>query len=335
MSIPYSIEGVLSAWWFPWTLATIFCYVAFIYFKRRYEELITQVSLGASDEQDASSFLKEYIEAHSFERASTILGAKLLDTFEDDKVAHEAIKELIAAELASQSLPAKTANKIYTSVYSDDEEQPALDEHEDPVQSPDGAPVPPATCAQCSPPTLPTAGTTHSKEEPATPRPTHISFACSTPKERRRSTVADLVTTAIFQGSSITINPPSNTFSSLNSSPTTFFRTPFPFGSPRPSITTLPVESPGPFPWAKPDVSKKSNGSSISFNPKLDFGGVSSKTEQASWPQMPTIAEEIGAGLGLGISGVLCGDTRKQKKSAKRKRRQARKGARKGVAGVP
>ena len=331
MAIADSFTKLWTSRWFPCTVAVTICFGAFILFERSYEPLLTRARSSGNDRNDTLSeqdddgdvppAIAEFMEAQGFERVSPESIAEEFSDRNDEDDAQRAIDELIEAEAAYRDLWSEIAEResvqTFTDAGPDDEET-----NEQPIV---GTAVPSLSYPQ-SPPNPREFNNTQPTERFASPHRSTISFAPSPTRptydsasKDELSTAADVITTALSKGSSITINPPSATAQLSDFSPNSFPRTPFPFGSPHPSIT------PSFWGWTKADQAP--------IGPEHDSysEGASPKMEQKSSPQMPTIAEETGAGVGLGISGALGDDEGESRQTPRKKRRHSRKGLGQGA----
>jgi hypothetical protein len=350
MKIADSFGKLMAARWLPFTSAVVICFGAAFFFEHRYETLLMKARMTLNDfqkkpnepgekEEDASA-VEESIEAHDYEHISGHSStADSGDEMEEECIAQD---ELIEAELAYRDLWTEMAEQDLFEAYalgrSDVEgQEPIVNEQKTPVQPVEGRPAPTISYAQGSP--IPSEfATAPPRGEHVTHRSTHTSFAPlaprstlnHTPRARGRPTLTNIITTALFKGSSITINPPSSTASPSNSSPIIFPRTPFPFGSTQPSHAPSFLGSPGPFSWATPSVPKRVKRKSMSSSQNSDIVSARPNTGQRPLPQMPTIVEESRAALGTGTPDAPGDATAELRNTLKRKRRQERRGLRKG-----
>lgn len=344
MKIAETFRKLMATRWLPATSAVLICFGAFIFFEHRFQNLLMTARLTLNDikdrpnEREAEDFattVDDHTEVHGCERVS----ASPADSIEENPaelsegdIQQEDTDELSEAESADQDLWVEVAEQEFreTNAFADpneDGQEQALTEPKNLVQPAEGTPVPTVSDAQSSSNPL-ESGTTPPWGDLPNPRSAHISFAPSaprpepksTPKARRRDVFTDIITTALSTGSSVTINPPSTIASPSKSSPNTFPRTPFPYDPSPPSFVSSILGRPGPFPWAKLHVPKRVKRTPLSYT----------DTRQEPMLQMPTIVEEGGVGLGLGISDALGDAAAEQRRRSKRKRRQARRGSKKG-----
>lgn len=322
-----TVNSITDFWttrWLPCTLAATICFGAFIIFEHRYQPLLTKTRPTVTERRKTSKettdrnsppALREYMEAHGFESVSAGLIAEKPDDLEDEDSVRTALDESIESDSAYRDLWTEAAEQesLETYAFKRPDEEESGQQHGGVEVFSQTLPcilVRTATNVQ-SPLSLHDVGPTQPKEPFSSLRRTHVSFAPFGSKPTPNLTdeppllnvATEVITTALSRGLSITINPPPPNFSSSDSAPAL---TPFPFG---------PFDSP-----VGPPPKRVSRSESIRPN-----------TEQAPASQMPTIAEEGSASVGLGIFGNLGEAAADATKKQKRKRRHIRRGSRKGL----
>jgi hypothetical protein len=343
MTLTNSFGRLPATRWFPAASAVLICFGAVAglsaFYKYRLDLLLTRAH---STLQNANSPRPQDESEEDQTPAAIAAGSMLENSTESGEATTANLRDqLRAAELTHQDLWTELAehefleSRPFSPSSPEDGPSPTQGVREmqtfsaPPVKS---TPVPSNADPRSPPPIFNFNSLSASANEPSNSPPqraSHISFAPLAPRyrptssaplantpslrPRRRNHLADIITTALSGGSTVTINPPSNSASPAISSPATFPRTPFPSESPRPT---------GLFPWMRSPIPERVTRTPVRSPIRFSFGAGDARNAEAE--QMETIDEE--SGVGLGLVGIVGGDGERRRR--RRRSRHSRRGSR-------